>query len=144
MPLSSRHSAALLSSLFGRSIRALPDDLRSRIVEQSGGNPLFIEEMVRMLIADAVLRREAGGWVYSPRSGEVSVPLTIHGLLLGRIDRLPAPARQVLQEAAVIGPTFSAALLRRVSTDPSALPRSLEALVGAGLIALQAAPEGAA
>ena len=63
-PLSVDDSTHLLEVLFGSSNQQLPDDLRTRIVEHAGGNPLFLEEMVRALIADGVLLQEAGKWVY--------------------------------------------------------------------------------
>jgi len=134
-PLSTAQGMALLDGLFGNSARGLPDELRERIVGQSGGNPLFLEEMVRTLIADGVLARGSGGWDYRPRSGEVSVPQTIHGLLLARIDRLSPTARRALQEAAAIGPSFSMSLLQRVASEPQSLAQALATLVGEGLIA---------
>lgn len=133
-PLSSDHSAALLAGLFGADSGVLPGDLRARIVERAGGNPLFLEEMVRTLIADGALRREGDAWSLRAQSGLVSVPSTIHGLLLGRLDRLPAPARRALQEAAVIGPEFSEALLRSVASEQRPLSQALAALTDAGLI----------
>jgi adenylate cyclase len=133
-PLSVDDSTHLLEALFGSSNQQLPDDLRTRIVEHAGGNPLFLEEMVRALIADGVLLQEGGNWIYHNRSTVVQVPLNIHGLLLARIDRLPLHARQTVQEAAVIGPVFAEPLLRQVATEPQTLDQSLAALVGAQLL----------
>jgi adenylate cyclase len=134
-PLSGECSAALLDGLFGTSRGALPDELRRRIVEQAGGNPLFLEEMVRALIADGVLLRQDGAWLYRPRTQAVQVPQTIEGVLLGRIDRLPPQVRQTLREAAVVGPQFSETLLRDIATarGPS-IGAALDALVAAGLL----------
>ena len=142
-PLSSDHSTLLLDTLFGSSTQQLPDELRVRIVEHAGGNPLFIEEMVRALIADGVLVQEQGNWSYSTRAAAVQVPLSIHGLLLARIDRLPPRARQTIQEAAVIGPVFTEPLLRQVASDPVTLDEALAALVGAGLLSDVATPSRA-
>ncbi|MGH8679012.1 MAG: ATP-binding protein, partial [Burkholderiales bacterium] len=127
-------SALLLDTLFGSSTQQLPDELRMRIVEHAGGNPLFLEEMVRALITDGVLVQDQGNWSYSTRAAAVQVPLSIHGLLLARIDRLPPRARQVIQEAAVIGPVFTEPLLRQVASDPVTLDDALAVLVGAGLL----------
>jgi adenylate cyclase len=132
--LSADHSGALLGALFGSSTQHLPDELRTRIVEHAGGNPLFLEEMVRGLIEDGVLVQEHDEWVYRAKSAAVQVPLTIHGLLLARIDRLPARARQAIQEAAVIGPVFGEQLLRQVATDAATLDEALAVLVGTGLL----------
>src|SRR5436190_2210533 len=80
-----------------------------------------------------------------PRSQAVQVPRTIHGLLLGRIDRLPPPVRQVLREAAVIGPLFAEALLQDIGTARGmALDEALLALIEAGLLAPEPASPGAA
>jgi adenylate cyclase len=141
-PLSPRDSAALIEALFGTTRRVLPEELRLRMVEQSGGNPLFLEEMVRALIAEGVLVHDGDAWTCHPRVAAVPVPLTIHGLLLGRIDRLPAAARQLLQEASVIGPVFGETLLCEVAADPRSVPARLETLAAAGMISL--APAGAA
>src|SRR5262249_31409679 len=67
---------------------------------------------------------------------------TIHGLLLARIDQLPAGVRQALQEAAVVGPTFAEALLRMVASDPQSIDQALAALVDAELL-VEASPPAA-
>jgi adenylate cyclase len=133
-PLSATHSASLLDALFGTDARTLPAALQQRIVEHAGGNPLFLEEMVRTLIVDGALHRERERWVLHAQAAALNVPQTIHGLLLGRIDRLPPPARQAMQEAAVIGPQFAEDLLREVASDAPALPDALRVLQGAGLL----------
>ena len=133
-PLSAAHSAHLLDALFGSEVRTLPPALARRIVEHAGGNPLFLEEMVRTLIADGMLQREHERWVLRSQAAALNVPQTIHGLLLGRIDRLAAPVRQAMQEAAVIGPQFADDLLRDVACEPQALPQALAALLAAGLL----------
>lgn len=139
-PLSARSSDALLDGLFGP--RALPGALRQRIVEHAGGNPLFLEEMARGLIADGLLVRRGERWIYNPSVSAVQVPQTVHGLLLGRIDRLPAPARAVLREAAVIGPEFDEALLRSVSSAPESVAQGLDSLLDAGMLAAMPAEDG--
>ena len=133
-PLSTSDSDALLGALFGTSARPLPERLRLRIVERAGGNPLFLEEMVRGLIAEGVLTQEGGEWVCRADSAAAHVPVTIHGLLLARIDRLPARARQVIQEAAVVGPVFAERLLQEVAAEPESLHDALALLVDTGLL----------
>ncbi|MGH8758322.1 MAG: adenylate/guanylate cyclase domain-containing protein, partial [Burkholderiales bacterium] len=132
--LSTNDSDTLLGALFGTSSLRLPDELRLRIVERAGGNPLFLEEMVRSLIAGGVLAQENGEWVCRADADSVNVPLTIHGLLLARIDGLPAAARQAIQEAAVVGPVFSEGLLREVTAEPDSLDQALAILVDAELL----------
>ncbi len=132
-PLTQAQGERMLDALFGTSARALSGDLRARIVEHAGGNPLFLEELVRELIAEGLLREEGGRWTFAGDAG-LRVPLTIHGLLLARIDRLAAPVRQAMLEAAVIGPLFDTQLLGEVASDPAALPPALDVLVSSGLI----------
>lgn len=100
------------------------------IVTRSGGNPFFVEELLRGLIERGALRRDAGGWVAEPVAQAGEVPATLHGLLLSRIDRLAAGTRRLLQAAAVLGMEFDAALLRQLAGDEAA---------EAGLPALRAA-----
>jgi adenylate cyclase len=133
-PLSATDGEALLGALVGAAAAPLTEELRPRILEHAGGNPLFIEEMVRAL-AGGVLVQDQGRWVYRTDAAAVHVPLTIHGLLLARIDRLPASARQALQEAAVVGPAFSETLLREVASDPGSLDEALALLVDIELLA---------
>jgi len=132
-PLSASDGNALLDALVRKAAPQLTGELRLRILEHAGGNPLFIEEMVRAL-AGGVLVQERGQWVYRSDKAQGHVPLTIHGLLLARIDGLPAGVRQTLQEASVIGPVFADALLREVATDPDSLDQALAALVDSELL----------
>ncbi|MCX6024204.1 MAG: AAA family ATPase, partial [Chloroflexi bacterium] len=86
--------------------------VRSAILEKTGGNPFFIEEVVRSLAEQGALIRSDMG----PRSGDPPAPLppTVQGVVLARLDRLDDGARRVLQVASVIGRLASAPLLREV------------------------------
>jgi adenylate cyclase len=120
---------ALVGALLGAEAS---EDLQAFVAERSGGNPLFVEEILRSLIADGRLARGPdGGWRGAPAFGQADVPATLHGLLLSRIDRLDAPARQLLQAAAALGAEFDEALLRRVE---AAVERPLQALVQSDLL----------
>ncbi len=132
-PLSASDGGALLEMLLRAAAPSLTLDLRLRILEHAGGNPLFIEEIVRALAGGALVQ-EQGQWVYRADAAAVHVPLTIHGLLLARIDRLPGDARQTLQEASVLGPVFAESLLREVTGDPGTLDHSLAFLVDTELL----------
>ena len=63
-----------------------------------------------------VLVRKGDRWTCTRACDEVNIPPTLHGLLLSRVDRLPAEARRMLQEAAVLGMTFDRALLEAIAT----------------------------
>jgi adenylate cyclase len=130
---------ALVGALLGDEADA---SLQAFVAGRSGGNPLFVEEILRSLITDGRLARDpAGGWRGAPAFEQADVPATLHGLLLSRIDRLDAPARQLLQVAAALGAEFDAVLLQRVQAAPAgvavpapAVDCPLEALVQSDLL----------
>src|SRR5206468_12515172 len=86
--------------LIGELLRgeALHRDVRTRIEEAAGGNPLFVEEILQMLREDDALAR--------PPSTGVMVPPTIGALIGARLDRLSAHERAAIRAAAVIGKIF--------------------------------------
>lgn len=134
-PLPAAESKALLGAFFGLSARRLPSELRDLIIRRAGGNPFYLEEIVRSLIAAGTLARENGGWTCTTEAGTVDVPPTIQGLLLSRLDRLPAGARRLIQEAAVLGAIFDLQVLRMVCSEPDASESNLDLLLDAELIA---------
>jgi class 3 adenylate cyclase/tetratricopeptide (TPR) repeat protein len=102
--LSDEDCADLIASLLGRA--ELPDEARTRILDAAEGTPLFVEEMLGMLIDDGRLVREGGRWVATGELNTVSVPPTIQALLAARLDRLDTDERAVIQRAAVEGKQF--------------------------------------
>jgi adenylate cyclase len=133
-PLAAGEGRALLGALFGASAADLRGELCELIVRRAGGNPFYLEEIVRELIADGVLVREAGRWACRAGVGPADVPLTVQGLILSRLDRLAPEARRAAQEASVLGPEFEGRLLRLLSGDAAASARALGLLADAGLV----------
>ena len=133
-PLAGPDGEALLDAWFAGSADRIPERLRTTILQRAGGNPLYLEEIVRGLIADGVLARGADGWECLADAGLVQVPSTLQGLLLARLDRLPPAERRTLQDAAVIGPTFDRALLEEISDEPAAVTARLDDLARAELL----------
>lgn len=126
-PLSEEHSARLAEALLGQDPRLA--EVRALLVQSSDGNPLFLEEVLRTLIDQGVLRPEAGRWEQAADRDEVVVPDTLQGLLLDRIDRLPESSKRAVQIAAVIGRRFPARLLGDIlglRGDPTPLLAPLE------------------
>ncbi|MBI3649413.1 MAG: AAA family ATPase, partial [Actinobacteria bacterium] len=103
-PLGEAESAALIENLLGRADVA--EEARARIAEAAEGNPLFVEEMLRMLIDEGLLREEGGRWEPAADLTAAAVPPTIHALLSARLDRLGEGERAVVQRAAVVGQEF--------------------------------------
>ena len=103
-PLSPVESHQLLEGLLGGGVVA--PDVAARIQEAAEGNPLFVEEMVSILIDGEYLRREDGGWVATGDLTRVTVPSSIQVLLASRLDQLSSDDRQVIERAAVEGTVF--------------------------------------
>jgi len=133
-PLSRSGSEDLLAAWFGDSTHLFPERLRALILERAGGNPLYLEEVVRALLAARVLVRDGVAWRCTAGAATAQVPATLHGLLLARLDQLDVAERRVIQEAAVIGPRFDLSLLKAVSAEPGAVDAVLDALAGAELV----------
>lgn len=110
-PLSPDDAALLLDALLPGS--AVPESLRSVILDKADGNPFYVEEIVRMLVdRGALVQEEASGWRVAPdweNSEEIcnpAIPDTVQGVLAARLDLLPPAERDVLQHASVIGRYF--------------------------------------
>lgn len=95
----------------------LPDSILSLIVQQSGGNPYFIEEFVRLLVEKDYLRLVRGKLVAnrSLDADTLVVPVSLESLIRARIDSLGTSPRQLLQVASVIGHRFNYNLLAKVA-----------------------------
>ena len=89
--------------------------LTDHVMERTGGNPFFVEEVVRALIEDGTLEGEPCAYRLTRRLEDIQVPPTVQAVLAARIDRLPFPEKEVLQIASVIGRTFPEAVLRLVA-----------------------------
>jgi class 3 adenylate cyclase/tetratricopeptide (TPR) repeat protein len=103
-PLGEDDSTELISNLLGRA--ELDVEVRSRVAEAAEGNPLFVEEMLGMLIDDGILERHNGHWVAKGDLASVAVPPTIQALLSARLDRLQPAERAVVERASVEGKVF--------------------------------------
>jgi class 3 adenylate cyclase/tetratricopeptide (TPR) repeat protein len=103
-PLGSDEAGALLENLLGGA--NLPKPAYDRILAAAEGNPLFVEEMLGMLIDDGLLRQEDGAWRAAADLADLTVPPTIQLLLAARLDRLEAEERAVIERGAVEGKVF--------------------------------------
>jgi predicted ATPase/class 3 adenylate cyclase len=142
-PLSADQSATLLEAFFGEAVASLPDRLRELIIGRAGGNPFYLEEVVRGLIEAGVLVRAAGGWRCAADVGAIEVPPTVQGVLLARLDRLSPGERRLVQEASVLGLDFSERLLRAICSEPEAVQLRLGLLQNAELLVEVSRPAGA-
>ncbi|HEU4921839.1 MAG TPA: adenylate/guanylate cyclase domain-containing protein, partial [Burkholderiales bacterium] len=122
-PLPAAEADNLLRAFFGET---LPEGLHRQLVERSGGNPFYLEELVRGLVERGALAREDGRWKSTAEPAKLDIPPTIEGLLLSRIDRLETQVRVTLQEASVLGPVVEAGLFERIGGTPSMLDKLCE------------------
>src|SRR5262249_8216797 len=125
-PLTQQESRQMVESLL--TIRNLPAATRAAILENTEGNPFFVEEVVRLLIEQGVIYREDGHWKAKETIGELAVPDTVKSVILSRVDRLHREVKQVLQCAAVIGRVFQRRLLEYLSDQKEALEGHLSQL----------------
>jgi class 3 adenylate cyclase/tetratricopeptide (TPR) repeat protein len=129
-PLGEAECAELVSRLLGAG--DLPSTARRELAAASEGNPLFVEELVAMLIDDGVLRRENGSWIVGDLS-RLRVPPTIQALVGARLDRLEPGERTVLEAASVAGRFFSRASVSELAGEEE-LDAALASLVRKELI----------
>ena len=140
-PLAAEESATLLEHLAGEA--ALPGDATERITRTAEGNPLFLEELLAMLIEEGRLRRDGGRWV-ADDLGAATTPPTIQALLAARLDRLAGEERALLDRASVMGQAFDRAAVLALTPEPAraAADAHLLALVRKELLRPAQAPLG--
>jgi len=126
-PLSDDACRELLESTVGRG--ELAARLGDRIFPVAEGNPLFVEEMLAMLIDDGSIRPAGDGWELGRELEAAPLPQTIHVLLQARLDRLGPDERSALERASVIGNVFSVRALRNLPGADVGLETALESLV---------------
>ncbi len=133
-PLSPVESRALLSNLLDRT--QLPPQVEERILEAAEGVPLFLEELLGVLIDDGSLRLVDGAWVPATDLQTVPIPPTIAALVAARLDLLASDERTVLDCGAVAGKVFSTSSVRALSAGAlgSDLERHLATLVNRELV----------
>jgi class 3 adenylate cyclase len=115
-PLQPESAGELLSALLGND-PAL-ESLKGTLIVRTGGNPLFLEESVRMLVETRVLLGDRGAYRLAKAVEAIQIPATVQTILVARIDRLPPEEKSLLQCAAVIGKDVPYALLKEIAGLP--------------------------
>ena len=127
-PLGAGDSRTMVSELLGDA--TLDERVLDRVVEAAEGNPLFAEQLLRMLTDEGLIVERDGAWHATRDLSEVTVPPSIQALLAARLDSLASGERSVIEPASVIGYHFPDAALSVLVPDELA-PR-----VGTELAAL--------
>ncbi|NOJ50481.1 adenylate/guanylate cyclase domain-containing protein [Bradyrhizobium archetypum] len=130
--LNRRLAAALVKEVAGN--QHLPQEVVDRIVTNSDGVPLFIEELTRLVLErdqeqkDNLDNSADGQFTFG------TVPTSLHASLMSRLDRLPV-GKEIAQTGSVVGREFSFDMLQTISGKPSVqIEDSLRELVEAQLI----------
>ena len=127
-PLRSESLHELLGDLLGHD--ASLDGLAELVEERTGGNPLYVEELVRELVESGTLAGTKGAYRMAREIEDLPVPPTVQAILAARIDRLPTVAKATLQTMAAIGSETNRSLLTQVvGLDAEALDAAIRTLI---------------
>jgi tetratricopeptide (TPR) repeat protein len=116
-PLPPESAEELLTALLGAEPDLQP--LKQRLIEQTQGNPFFLEESVRTLSETGALTGKPGAFRLAMDLPSVQVPATVQAVLAARIDRLSTEDKHLLQTASVVGETIPFALLEKIVEIPA-------------------------
>jgi len=133
-PLTPEESETFLQALVGPLPAPSLSGLRELVTRRAAGNPFFLEEALRSLLDAGILVKTEEGTRLSGDLLTLEVPTTVQGVILSRLDGLEPGARQLLLEAAVLGPSFDLEVLRQITARPHELPIHLETLLHADLL----------
>ena len=129
--LSDIEASELVGALVGSVV---PDELRKPILDRAAGNPLYVEELVRLLRDRDLLVQRDGAASLRP-GATLPLPESISALLAARLDTLPAGERATLGGAAVIGKVFwTGAVALLAERDRADIALELDVLAGRELV----------
>jgi class 3 adenylate cyclase/predicted ATPase len=114
-PLTDADAALVVESLLGGT--GLSDQVREKILQAAAGNPLFVEQLLSMLIDNGSLRKTNGRWEQVSALATLEVPPSIQALLAARIDLLADDERAVIEPASVIGQSFLQAAVEELVAE---------------------------
>jgi class 3 adenylate cyclase/tetratricopeptide (TPR) repeat protein len=134
-PLAAHDLELLLDAIPGGS--ALGQGVRRRLVDVADGNPLYLEELVGMLVDQGRLRRDADTWSADVGLDTLRLPATISALLAARLDALESGEQRAAERGSVVGRTFERGAVAAMSGKPErpGLAASLLGLLRRDLIA---------
>jgi len=113
-PLSATDSDAIIDQL----LEGLDERVRTRIATAAEGNPLYVEQMVSMLVETGAIRRDGDRWLPTAPDADIAVPPSVQALVAARLDALGPSERATVEPASVIGLSFPVdALGELVPTD---------------------------
>jgi len=123
-PLETEQSHDIIKSVLGAE--NIPKGLLEPIIAQTGGNPLFIEEVCRSLMEDGAIEvHKAAQRILTQTLENRTIPDTIQAIISTRLDRLDHDAKEVLRLASVVGRWFSHGVLESLYTGHASLKQVL-------------------
>jgi class 3 adenylate cyclase/tetratricopeptide (TPR) repeat protein len=131
-------SQEAMTDLLGGLVPGLPEELRDQILARAEGIPLYAVETVRMLLDRGLLVHEGPAYRLSGPVEELEVPETLHALIAARLDGLSDEERRLLQDASVLGKTFTTEALAALSGIDDELEPLLTSLVRKEVLGMQA------
>jgi class 3 adenylate cyclase/tetratricopeptide (TPR) repeat protein len=134
-------SAPAMEELIDGLVPGLTQDLRGQILDRAEGVPLYAVETVRMLLDRGLLTRDGGQYGVCGPIDALEIPETLHALIAARLDGLAPAERRVLQDASVLGKSFTKAGLAALSgLGESDLDPVVAALIRKEIVSVHADP----
>ena len=111
-PLNEQMGETLINNML--KIKGLQQAVVDQIIQRAGGNPFFIEEVVRSFIDEGAVVKTNGAFTVTEKIEKMVIPHTINDVLMARIDRLDENTRDLVKVASVIGRSFFYRILTEV------------------------------
>jgi hypothetical protein len=129
----------MISAVIGQEARR---SIAEAIYRQTEGNPLFVQEVIRLVTEEGLVRREGGRWIPTTDTlPETRIPEGLRDVIGKRLSHLSDHTNQLLASAAVIGRDFDLAVLREVAgIDEEQIEASIEEAIRVGVLEERAEP----
>jgi len=136
-PLGTDDTNELIDELL--QIKDIPQEARKLVLRKAEGNPYFVEEVVRWFVDQEMVHQTPNGleWNKSSDITDATIPDSVQSLLMARMDRLSADAKDTLQLASVIGRAFYHRVLGKISDSSLELDMQLTTLENHEMIQTQ-------
>ena len=131
-PLNEKMGETLINNML--NIKGLRHILVDQIIKRAGGNPFFLEEVVRSLVDEGAVIKTNGEFKVTEKIDNIIIPNTINDVLTARIDRLDENTRDLVKIASVIGRNFFYRILAEVASAIDGIDNRLSYLKQVELI----------
>lgn len=125
-PLNEKMGETLIHNML--NIKGLQQAVIDQIIQRAGGNPFFIEEVVRSFIDEGAVVKANGEFKVTEKIEKMVIPHTINDVLMARIDRLDENTRDLVKVASVIGRSFFYRILTQVANTVEGIDNRLSYL----------------